>query len=321
MKPKVWIQANLAGEALTRLEPVTEVIKSDDMADLVGAEAVVISSLVEANGAFMDQAGPTLKLIARPGIGVDNVNLQDATERGILVVNTPDAPTEGTAEHAVGLMLAIAKRVVAGSVMLRGGELERSRLLGTEVRGKVLGVVGFGRIGSRVAQICAQGFGMRVITYDPYLGDRGRAERLGVELAPDLNTLLAQADFVTLHTALTPETRRLMSEPQLRHMKRGAYLINVSRGPVVDEAALIRVLDEGHLAGAALDVFDPEPPLTDNPLLHMANVVATPHTAAYTDSGIKAMSEGIVEQILQVLRGERPSHLVNAAAWPGRVEQ
>ncbi|MCD6290158.1 MAG: hydroxyacid dehydrogenase, partial [Anaerolineae bacterium] len=216
------------------------------------------------------------------------------------------------------LILALAKRIAAGDRSLRGADIPRSRLLGTEARDRVLGIVGLGRIGRRVAEICAWGLRMRVIAYDPYV-DRAQADALGVTVVESLDALLEQADFVTLHVALTPETRHLIGERELRHMKPGAYLINASRGPVVDEAALIRALEDGHLAGAALDVFDPEPPSPDNPLLHLDNVVATPHTGSFTDSGVKAMSEGAVRQVLQVLRGERPPFLLNPEAWPGRA--
>jgi len=268
----------------------------------------------------MDRAGPTLKVIARPGVGVDNINIPDATQRGILVVNTPDAPTESTAEHAVALLLALSKRVVAGDMSLRGANIPRSRLLGSEVRGQVLGVIGFGRIGRRVAEICARGLKMRVIAYDPYV-EQAEATALGVEMVDGLDALLAQADFVTLHPALTPETRGLFGERGLRQMKPGAYLINVSRGPVVDEATLARFLEEGHLAGAALDVFDPEPPEPDNPLLHMTNAVVTPHIGSYTDLGVQAMHGGVVDQLRQIFRGERPPFLLNPEAWPGRVAE
>ncbi len=318
MKPRVWVERQLDPAALARLEAAAEVITGGDLAELPGADAVIISSLPRANAAFMDRAGPTLKVIARAGIGVDNVDIPAATERGILVVNTPDAPTESTAEHAVAMLLAVAKRVVAGDMQLRGADIPRPALKGTEVRGRVLGIVGLGRIGRRVAEICGQGLKMHVLAYDPYVA-RERAAELGVEMVDQLETLLARADFVTLHTALTPETRHLIGERELRLMKQGAYLINVSRGPVVDEEALIRVLKEGHLAGAALDVFDPEPPAPENPLLHMRNVVVTPHIGSFTDLGVKALSEGAVTQVLQVLRGERPPFLLNPEAWPGRV--
>ena len=318
MKPRVWINVRLHPSALAPLEAAADVITTGDLADLPGVDATVITSLVDADGAFMDQAGPTLKVIARPGIGVDNIDIPAATERGILVVNTPDAPTESTAQHTVALLLALSKWVVAGDMSLRGADIPRSRLLGTELRGRVLGVIGLGRIGRRVAEMCALGFQMRVVAYDPYV-DRVRATALGAEMTEDLNALLAQGDFVTLHIPITPETRHLIGERELRLMKPGAYLINASRGAVVDEAALVRVLEEGHLAGAALDVFDPEPPAPDNPLLRMTNVVVTPHIGSYTDLGTSGMGEGAVEQVLQVLRGERPKFLLNPGAWPGRA--
>ena len=318
MRSRVWVESSLNESALARLAAVAETIIAENRVCPPGVDAAIITSGPAADGAFMDRAGATLKVIARPGIGVDNIDIPAATKRDILVVNTPDAPTESTAEHAVALMLALSKRVVVGDMSLRGAEVSRSQLLGTEARGRVVGVVGFGRIGRRVAEICAQGLKMRVIAYDPYV-DPEQTATPGVEMVDDLGTLLMRADFVTLHTALTPETQGFIGERELRQIKSGAYLINVSRGPVVDETALVRVLEEGHLAGAALDVFDPEPPAPDNPLLGMTNVVVTPHVGSFTDLGTKAMHDGAVEQVLQVLRGERPPYLLNPEAWPGRV--
>lgn len=320
MTPRVWVETKLTSEAVARLEAAADVLTGGELDDLPGAHAAIIGSSVDAAGAFMDRAGRSLRVIARPGIGVDNVDLDAATERGVLAVNTPDAPTESTAEHAVALLLAAAKRVMAGDRALRGADVSRSELLGTEVRERVLGVVGLGRIGRRVAEICRHGLKMRVLTYDPYV-DPAEAAARDAEMVDDLDDLLARADFVTLHTPLTPETRGLIGEAELRRMKPGAYLINASRGPVVDETALIRVLGEDHLAGAALDVFHQEPPAPDNPLLGMADVVATPHIASFTDLGTQAMSEGVVEGVLQALRGQRPPNLLNPAAWPGRAAE
>jgi D-3-phosphoglycerate dehydrogenase len=252
----------------------------------------------------------------RPGIGVDNVDLVAATERGILVINTPDAPTESTAEHAVALLMAVAKRVVTGSRFLQGGDFPRAELFGTEVRDRVLGVIGCGRIGRRVAEICALGFKMKVVAYDPFLANLNVPY---VEFTHDLTDLLERADFLTLHLPLTAQTHHLIGEAQLRRMRRGSYIINAARGPIVDEAALIRALQEGHLAGAGVDVFDPEPPTGDNPLLSMNNVVCTPHVASYTDRGQAGMRTGVVDQLIQLLHGERPSFIVNAEAWPGRM--
>jgi D-3-phosphoglycerate dehydrogenase len=304
--------------ALAHLQAAAEVIANAGLDTLPGVDAVIINSLTLAGAGFMDQAGPTLQIIARPGIGVDNIDIAAATQRGILVVNTPDGPTESTAEHAVALLLTLAKRVVAGNNSLRGAAIPRAHLLGTETRGRLLGVVGFGRIGRRVAEICAQGLRMRVIGYDPFVV-LGQTAVPGVMLVGDLDRLLAEADFVTLHTPLTPETYHLIGERELRLMKPMAYLINASRGPVVDEAALARVLTAGHLAGAALDVFDPEPPLPHNPLFRLPNVIATPHIASFTDLATQAMGMGAVEQVLQALGGERPPFLLNAEAWPGRI--
>jgi D-3-phosphoglycerate dehydrogenase len=319
MKQKVWVGFDLMPEPLALLEAETETIHSSNLADLAGVAGVILGVAPTADAAFMDQAGQSLKVIARHGIGVDNVDLAAATERGILVVNTPDAPTESTAEHAVALLLALAKQVVAGDRNLRGtANISHHRLQGTEVRGRTLGVVGFGRIGRRVAEICSQGLRMRVMAFDPYV-DPSQVAAMGVVMVDSLELLLGQADFVSLHPALTPETRHLIGLPELRLMKSTAFLINVSRGPVVDEVALIEALKTGQLAGVAMDVFDPEPPSPDHPLFRMPNVVTTPHISSFTDLGRQAMSQGAIEQVLQVLRGERPTYLLNPEAWPGRI--
>ena len=177
---------------------------------------------------------------------------------------------------------------------------------------------GYGRIGSRVAEICSLGLKMPVLVYVPIIGTR-QALVGDVTFTEDLDTVFAQADVVTLHTPLTAATHHLVKERHLRLMKRGSFLINTSRGAVIDESALIRVLQDGHLAGAALDVFDPDPPSPDNPLLHMPNVVATPHIAPFTDAGFQSMWSGVARQIGQLLRAERPANLVNPEIWPGRV--
>lgn len=317
MKPKIWMSWRWPSEGIMRLETVAEVFSPGDSTQLPGVEVVIVGQET-IDGAVMDLIGPNLKVLARPGIGVDTIDLAAATARGILVINTPDGPTESTAEHTVALLLAVAKRVTLGDMQLRRGEISRPDLRGTEVRDRVLGVVGYGRIGRRVAEICSQGLKMRVLAYDPYVME-STVVQPGVEIVNNLAELLAQADVVTLHVPLTLQTRPLLGERELRLMKPGSYLINASRGPVVDEAALIRVLAEGHLAGAGLDVFDPEPPLPDNPLLQMTNVVLTPHIASYTDRGLEAMMHGVIDQILLILQGERPPFLVNPAAWPGRA--
>jgi D-3-phosphoglycerate dehydrogenase / 2-oxoglutarate reductase len=284
---------------------------------LPGAIAAVIGGS-QVSSAFIEQAGPSLRMVIRHGIGYNTLDIPTCTECGILACNTPDAPTESTAEHAVALLLGLAKTVVQSDALMRIQQpWSRARLLGMELRGRLLGVVGYGRIGRRVAEICSAGLHMRVLVYDPFRSDwTDLPERQTV--AGSLDELLSTADVVTLHTPLSPETHHLIGERELRLMKPGAYLINVSRGPVVDETALIAALAEGHLGGAGLDVFDPEPPLPNNPLLNMPNVILTPHIASNTDQGYWNMSNSVVDQVLQVLRGERPSFLIDPVCWERR---
>ena len=304
--------------ALARLQTHADVLSGGTLANLAGVDAAIMGNS-RVDEVFINRAGPTLKLVIRHGIGYNTLDVPAATRHGVLAANTPDAPTESTAEHAVGLLLALAKTIVKSDMVLRANEpWTRAELRGTEVRDRVLGVVGCGRIGRRVMEICALGLAMRVLVFDPYVSAIAGCAA-NVAMTESLDALLPEVDFLTLHTPLTPETYHLIGERELRLMKPGAYLINVSRGPVVDEAALIRALADGHLAGAGLDVFDPEPPSPDNPLLRMRNVVVTPHIASNTDQGIWRMSQSVVDQVLQVLAGERPTFLIDPASWPGRL--
>ena len=318
MTKKVWMEWPLPPTLATRLTALADVVSDGDMAKLHGS--TIISAIRRYyDGEFMDRVGPNLIMIAKPGIGVDNIDLDAATERGILVCNTPDAPSESTAEHAVALLMAVAKRVMVGDMHLRGAtDLGREEMRGTELLGSSLGIVGYGRIGRRVAEMCALGIRMHVTVYDPFLPD-DVALPAGVSRTEDVDTIFAENQFVTLHTPLLPETHHLVNERRLRLMKPGSYLINASRGGVVDETALVKALQDGHLAGAGLDVFDPEPPLADNPLLKMKNVVLTPHIASNTEAGMAAMQAGTVDNIVNVLRDERPTWIANSEVWPGRM--
>jgi len=319
MKPKVWAERSLYPTELARLKEVAEVVENGTMDNLPGSEAAIIGG-TKVDGAFMDKAGPELKLVIRHGIGYNNVDVAAASERGILSANTPDGPTESTAEHAVALMLSMTKQVAKSDRVLRQNQpWTREDLRGLEVLDHVLGVVGYGRIGRRVAEICALGLKMKVLVYDPFIPSTTELPE-GVSLIDKLDDLLAQSDVVTIHTPLMPETRHMIGERELRLMKSDAYLVNASRGPVVDEAALIKVLKDGHLAGAGLDVFDIEPPEADNPLLQMDNVVSTPHLASNTPQGSQRMSKGVVDQIIQLFAGEKPSSLLDPDAWPGRAK-
>lgn len=322
MRPKIVMQFELRFGAADRLREIADVVIDPKVEHAAGADFFIGASGPNGGritGEVMDLFGPNLKAICRTGIGVDTIDLDAAADRDILVINTPDAPTESTAEHAVALLMAVAKRVMTGDMYLRGNNaIERADMLGTELLDRTLGVVGYGRIGRRVAEICALGLRMNVIVYDPFI-DLNQETPERITLTDDLEGLLQQSNFVTLHVPMMPQTSHLMNDRTFGLMQPGSYLINASRGPVVDEAALIRALESGHLAGAGLDVFDPEPPMPDNPLLGMKNVVVTPHIASGTDKGIYAMMHGVVDQIIQILKGERPPHIVNNV-WPGRVQ-
>lgn len=276
-----------------------------------GAVLVIFaSSLVHYTGAVMDECA-NLRVIARVGIGVDNVDLDAATARGILVCNTPDGPTESTAEHTVAMLLALAKRLPQGAANLASGKWgpRMGLLLGNEVRGKTLGLVGLGRIGRRVAEICRLAFSMRVLAVDPIL-TAAQAAALGVELTT-LEVLLAEADFVSLHAPALPETWRLMNAERFALMKPGAILLNMARGALVDEAALLAALESGRLAAAGLDVFDPEPPALGSSLRTHPRVLATPHMAALTVEGFDRMQRMAAENVLAIARGEGTPNVVN----------
>jgi phosphoglycerate dehydrogenase-like enzyme len=273
-------------------------------------EVIIAGAISRFDDALM-QKTPALKLIARTGIGVDNVDVKAASARRIAVCNAPDVPTRPTAEHAITLLLAVTKFLHGVDRALERGERRDfySQHRAVEFEGLRLGIVGLGRIGRKVAQY-GRGLGMVVVGYDPFLTAE-QVAGMGIEPAPTLEALLAQADAVTLHIPATPENIRLMNAERFAQMKAGAYFINTARGSLVDEAALLAALESGHLAGAGLDVFDPEPPQADNPLLHRPDVIATPHVGGVTQSSRNRFWEVSLQQAIQVLKGERPPHLVN----------
>ncbi len=319
---QIWTGRALDPAALAILEELATIVvsatgeRNDWYAQASGADVIIVSGQVFVTGEVMDRIGPRLRVIARTGIGVDRVDLDEATRRGILVVNTPDGPTESTAEHAVALLLNLCKQVMVGDRLLRSNSpfpVLTELSPGFEVAGSVLGLVGLGRIGSRVAVI-ARALGMRVRAFDPFIAPQ-RASALGVELAPSLAEVLSRAHVLSLHCPLTPETSHLLNAERFNLMPRGSYLINVARGALIDEAALLDALRSGHLAGAALDVFDPEPPLANNPLFTLPNTICTPHMGSYTAASVQRMQVMACEQVASALRGERPVNLVNTDVW------
>ena len=318
----VWTGKPLRPPALAALDGLASVVvsvvgeRNDWYAEAAAADAIIVEGATFVTGEVMDRIGPRLRIIARTGIGVDRIDLDAATQRGILVLNTPDGPTESTAEHAIALLLNLCKDVMTGDRMVRsGGPFPALVELtpGFEVSGTVLGLVGLGRIGSRVAEI-ARVLGMTVIAFDPFIAPE-RAAALGVELVPSLAALLPRAQVISLHSPATPETHHLMNAATLRLMPRGSYLINVARGALIDEAALLDALRSGHLAGAALDVYDPEPPPSTNPLFALPNTICTPHIASYTAASVLRMQVMCCQQIAMALRGERPGNVVNGDVW------
>jgi D-3-phosphoglycerate dehydrogenase len=318
----VWTHGAFHPAALSCLAPPAAVITgaqggSPEWLALVAAcDAIILDGQTYLHGEQMDRIGSRLRIVARTGIGVDRIDIAAATERGILVMNTPDGPTESTAEHAVALMLNLAKGVCQSDRLLREGHGFAGRAAiqpGLELDGATLGLIGLGRIGGRVAEI-ARVLGMRVLAFDPFVMPE-RAAALGVELVPTLPQLLAASDVVSIHCPATPDTHHLLNASMLAHMRPGSFLINVSRGPLIDEAALLDALRSGQIAGAGLDVFDPEPPADDNPLFALPNTICTAHIGSYTHAGTLRMQTMACEQVAMALRSERPPNILNPEVW------
>jgi phosphoglycerate dehydrogenase-like enzyme len=282
-------------------------------------QGIILGGTFKMGPAELDLAGK-LEILGRHGVGLDNVDLPAATQRKIPVAYTPFGPTESTAEHALMLILAVARRLAQMDRAVRCGDFqinERLEVLGRELEGMTLGVAGFGRIGQRTAAMCRDALNMEVRVYDPFL-DPETIVQWGAVPVPDLVGLAGQVDVLSVHTPLTPGTRRLINRDVIRALKPGAILVNTSRGPVVDQDALVEALRDGHLGGAGLDVYDPQPPAPDNPLLAFDQVVLTPHVASFTREGRRRMGMTVVDDVLSALRGEEPLYLANPEVWPCR---
>jgi D-3-phosphoglycerate dehydrogenase len=277
---------------------------------VAGAAALVIRSATQVDADVLE-AGSDLVVIGRAGIGIDNVDVDAATERGVMVVNAPNSIALANAEHTMAMLLALARNVPQADRDLRAGGWNRSRWVGVEVNGKTLGIVGLGRVGVLVAQRARQ-FGMRIIARELFMSAE-RAHQLGVELMPTLDDLVREADFLVLAVPKTPENVGMISAEVLRHAKPTLRIVNTARGGLVDEAALVDALQSGRIAGAALDVFDNEP-LGDSPLLGLDSVVLTPHLGASTSEAQDKAGQTIAEQVVLALRGEFVPFAVNLAA-------
>ena len=283
--------------------------------ELVGAigdyDGLIVRSETQVTPAVLQAAGRLL-VVGRAGVGFDNIDLEAATVAGVVVVNAPSSNTISAAEHTMAMMLSVARHVPQAHASLAGGEWNRRKFLGTELRGKTLGIIGLGRIGSEVAHR-ATAFDMRIIGYDPFVAE-DYAHRIGAEIV-DLQILLEQSDIVTLHTPVTDMTWHLIGEDDLARMKPGAILINCARGGLVDEDALLRALEDGRLGGAALDVFVTEPP-ADSPLFRRQDVVVTPHLGASTEEAQTNVALEVTEQMVDVFEGRAPRYAVNAPLVP-----
>jgi D-3-phosphoglycerate dehydrogenase len=298
------------------------------LGELATADALLVRSATKVDAALF-AAAPRLSVVGRAGVGVDNVDVPAATARGILVLNAPTANVVSATEHTFALLFALLRQVPAAAASMAQGKWEKSKFVGSELAGKTLGIVGLGQVGSRVAAR-ARAFEARVIAFDPYL-PVARAREMGVPLV-ELPELLSGSDIVTLHATAGDKGRSLLGSAELARMRPGAILVNVARGSLVDRTALLDALQSGRLGGAALDVFDPEPPAADDPLLRLPNVVGTPHLGASTVEAQERVSLQTVEALIEALSGASYVPAVNlpfrgpadpngAAVWMGLAER
>jgi D-3-phosphoglycerate dehydrogenase len=287
-------------------------LSPDQLKSIIGEyDALVVRSETKVKADVL-AAAERLRVVGRAGVGVDNIDLDAATEKGVVVVNAPTGNTISAAEHAIALMLALARHIPEANASLRSGKWERSKFMGLEVRGKTLGVIGLGQVGSEVARR-GRGLEMRVIAYDPFVPEE-RARVIGADLVT-MPELLRESDFISVHTTLTDGTKSLIGEKELRAMKNTARVVNTARGGIINETALEKALREGWIAGAALDVFTTEP-VTDHPLFKAENIVVTPHLGASTAEAQERVAVDVAEQVLAVLAGEPARYAVNAPLIP-----
>lgn len=292
--------------------------REEILAGVVNIDALLCLLTDRIDRDIIDAAGPKLKIISNYAVGFDNIDVQAATERGILVTNTPGVLTETTADLAWALLMCAARRIVEADRFTRSGRFrgwDPMMFLGHDVFGKTLGIVGLGRIGHAIARR-AKGFSMRILYYDAFRIPTDQEEALGVQYTP-FNQLVAEADFITIHTPLVPETRHLFNEETFNRMKPTAILVNTARGPIIKEADLVKALRDRRIAYAALDVFEHEPDLSQG-LAELDNVILVPHIGSASHETRARMAEIAVRNILVFIHGEKPPYLVNPEVWPNR---
>ncbi len=308
---KILVSDKLAEEALEVLRKEAEVDyfepTPEELLEVIEKyDAIIVRSRTKVRADAIEK-GKNLRVIGRAGVGVDNIDVKKATEKGIPVVNAPRGSTHSVAELVFGHMLSLARHLAYADRSMREGKWEKKKLKGIELQDKTLGLIGFGRIGQEVWKL-AKVFGMKCIAFDPYIPEDFIKEK-GAEPG-SLEDVLRNADFISIHALLTDETKHMISDEQLGMMKKSAYIINCARGGIIDEDALYKALKEGEIAGAALDVFENEPP-GKTPLFELDNIVFTPHLGASTKEAQIRAGVTTAEQVLKVLRGEKPDFIVN----------
>lgn len=310
---RVLVSDKMSKEGLAALvdcENITYVEQNvDEVSDLEIYDALLVRSATKVTEAVMEKM-PNLKIIARAGVGVDNIDIPAATKRGIIVVNAPSGNTISTAEHTLAMMMALSRNICQANYSLKSGEWNRSAFQGVELKGKTLGIIGFGRIGSEIAKRAAA-FEMTVLTYDPFL-TQARAEKLGVNQVT-LDELLTNSDVISVHTPLTKDTKSLLNMESFKKTKPGVMILNVARGGIIDEDALIHYIKNGHVSGAALDVFTSEPP-ENTELIKLDQVIATPHIAASTAEAQLNVALIVVEEVINFANGQPVRNGINLPA-------
>lgn len=299
-----------AGLRVLQEQPGWDVIVSNPKEfwqHLPHADGLIVRSGITVNSAVLAQA-PKLRVIGRGGVGVDNIDIPAATAAGVLVMNTPGGNAVSVAEHTLALILALARSIPQASASTKAGKWERKRFVGSELRHKILGVIGLGSIGREVVKR-ARSFEMRIIATDPFVNAQ-TARDVGVELV-ELSALYRQSDYITLHTALTPESMRMLSRSAFEQMKPGVRIVNCARGELIDQTALREAMESGKVAGAALDVFEKEPPAPDDPFLALPGLIPTPHIGGATEEAQEIVGVRIAEQVVEFLREGRAVHAVN----------
>ena len=310
---KVLIADAINEKGIENLKEVAEVvvdtsITPEELLETIHEyDGIIVRSRTKITKDVIDKAD-NLKIIARAGVGVDNIDLDEATEKGIMVVNSPESTSITVAEHTMGLLLTLARKLSIADKSVKEGKWEKKKFMGTELRNKTLGVIGMGRIGSQVVNRC-KAFEMDAIVYDPYLPEEV-AKQMGVVLT-DLETVLKNADFITIHVPLTPETKHLISEHEFDIMKDTAFITNCARGGIIDEDALYDALSNNKIGGAALDVYEEEPPAEDSKLFELDNIVLTPHIAASTKEAQRDAAIIVADEIIELAKGGTPQNVLN----------